>query len=411
VTQFLPFKGIYYNNEKVRGDDVLAPPYDIISPEKKETLYSKSDHNIVRIDFGKDEEGDNDSANRYTRARKNLEDWLREDILLRHGDDAFYAYETEYRLAGARHILRGIIGALELVKLGEGVYPHEETHSAPKLDRLNIMRYCKANVSPIFSIYRSDKSGTAEVLRRIVSGPPYLEAADDQGDIHRMWIIDKKDDVAVIREEISGRPVFIADGHHRYETAFSYRNEVREKNGGFSQPGADHVMMFLADMNDPGIAILPTHRLVKGIPATVLEVLREHFEIISVKRPEDLVSEIAKYDRAIGMFLGSGGGAHVLLPREIDLEDIPETLRDLDVTVLHKLIFKKMFNTDIITYEMDHALCIEGVRGGRHDAAFFLNPTKVSDIERVALGGLRMPPKSTYFYPKLLTGFVINPFE
>lgn len=411
MTEFLPFKGIYFNNQRIKGNDVLAPPYDIISPQKKEALYNKSEYNIVRIDFGKDLETDDQSVNRYTRAMDNLQSWQKEGVLRKHGTEAFYLYETSYSYGGGRRSLRGIIGILKLVELGAGVYPHEETHSAPKLDRLNIMRYCRANVSPIFSIYRSEGAATGAIMENIMAGPPYLEAEDDSGDRHRMWIIDNKEDIKSIRDEISGCPVFIADGHHRYETAIAYRNEVREKEEIGAQPGSDYVMMFLANMNDPGLTILPTHRLVKGVPANALEILSEHFEIRSIVNAGELVSEMAKQERAIGLFLGGDGGAHVLTPLDVDLEDVPSLLRDLDVTVLHKLVFKKLFNTDIISYEMDPVRCVAEVHEGRYEAAFFLNPTKVSDIEKVALGGFRMPPKSTYFYPKLLTGFVINPFE
>jgi len=411
VTEFLPFKGIYYNNKVIKGDDVLAPPYDIISPRKKESLYARSDYNIVRIDFGKDHESDTEGENRYTRARESLERWQAEGILLKHPTEAYYIYETAYTYGGVQRRLRGLVGALKLVDLGKGVFPHEETHSAPKLDRLNIMRYCKANVSPIFSIYRSEGHRTGAIIDRISAGPPYLEATDDSEDIHRMWIVDEKQDIESIRDEISGCSVFIADGHHRYETAIAYRDEMRETKGSGEGCGSDFVMMFLANMSDPGITILPTHRLVNDVPPNIVELLSGHFTVRSIGRAEDLVSEMAKQEHAIGLFSGKDSGAYILTPKDIDLRDMPSLLRDLDVTVLHKLVFKKLFNTDIITYEMDPARCVEEVREGRFEAAFFLNPTRVSDIERVALGGLRMPPKSTYFYPKLLTGFVINPFE
>jgi uncharacterized protein (DUF1015 family) len=411
LTQFLPFKGIYYNRGRIKGSDVLAPPYDIISPEKKDALYHRSPYNIVRIDFGRDLSGDNETENRYGRASKLLAEWLSEGTLVRHRDKAFYVYEAEYRFNGALRRLRGIIGKLKLVDLGKGVYPHEETHSGPKMDRLNLMRSCKANISPIFSLYSSRSNAARKVLEDLTSRGPYLEAADDWGVMHRMWIADDENSVRAIMSGISGNPVFIADGHHRYETALAYRKEMHEKFPQSGEAPYDYVMMFLVHMNDEGLTILPTHRLVDLVPGDIMELLRPYFAIETLDKGKKITEEIALHDRAIGMYLHGDERFYVLHPENVDLDDINPILKDLDVTVLHKLVFKKLLNTDIIIYEMDGDTCVDMVRRGDHKAVFFLKPTRVQEIEKVALNGLRMPPKSTYFYPKLLTGFVIHSFE
>jgi len=412
LTQFLPFRGIVYDNSRVEGSQVFAPPYDIISPPKLDELYQKSEYNIVRIDFGRETATDNESDNKYTRAAASLSQWLDEGILRRLDREAFYIYEAEYRYNGETRKLRGIIGRLKLVDLGDGVYPHEETHSKPKKDRLDLMRHCRANISPIFSLYNSPERIASRIIEETaVNSEAYLEAVDEWGIIHRIWIVDEEGAVKAISGDISGRPVFIADGHHRYETALAYRDEMRRAEGRAGEAPYDYVMMFLANISDPGLTILPTHRLVGKVPENVIDILSPHFEISAIDNNRDITRLLAEYPGTIGMFHRAHKGFYLLRAVAPDIEHKPPVLRELDVVVLHELIFKKLLRTDIITYEMDSWRCIDMVKQGRFDAAFFLSPTKVEEIEKVAVNSLRMPPKSTYFYPKLMTGTVINPFE
>lgn len=410
MTEFLPFKGILYNNSAVRGTDVLAPPYDIITPEIKEELYDKSDYNIVRIDFGKAYPGDDISSNKYSRASHYLSEWLSKGILRKHDKEAFYVYETEYYFSGKKMKLRGIIGKLRLRQFGEGIYPHEETHSAPKEDRLKLMRTCGANISPIFSLYNSPDRIASGIMREKSSEAPYMEGIDDLQVIHRLWIVDDESAVRAISEDISGKSIFIADGHHRYETALAYQKEMRISQGISQDAPFDYVMMSLFNIADSGLTILPTHRLIDKAPDNLLDLLSPYFEISAINTDTNIMQVIAEYDHAIGMYLHTNDNFYLLRPMGIDLEELHPALRELDVVVLHELIFSKLINAGIITYEMDAWRCMDMVKKGKHQAVFFLNPTKVQDIERVARNSLRMPPKSTYFYPKLLTGFVINPF-
>lgn len=269
MAEIIPFRGILYNVSKVSGEDVVAPPYDIITPEYKEQLYSKSPYNIVRIDFGKELEGDNESENKYARAAEYFNTWLKNGILIRSKTSGFYAYEIDYRIKGERKKLRGFFGLVRLEELGKGsIYPHECTYSKPKADRLNLMRGCKANISPIFSLYNSPEKKASEVIGRVMhQSQPYMEAKDTDKTVHRLWVIDGKKDIEIISNELKNRAVFIADGHHRYETALEFQKEMKEKNPvARGDEPFNYVLMFLANISDGEMTILPAHRLVKNMP-------------------------------------------------------------------------------------------------------------------------------------------------
>ena len=404
MAEIVPFKGVLYNMSKVSGEDVIAPPYDIIAPEYKEKLYSKSPYNIVRIDFGKELEGDNELQNKHTRAANNLNSWLKDRILLGSKTPAFYAYEVEYKVKEKTKKLRGFFSLVRLEELGKGVYPHECTHSKPKADRLNLLRACRANISPIFSLYNSPEKKASEIISRVMLQKPYMKAKDSDGAIHRLWVVEAEKDIKTTQNDLKGKPVFIADGHHRYETALEFKKEMN-RSGGW-----DYVLMFLANMSDEGLTILPAHRLVKNLPENSLDILSGHFAIEILSSQDDITGALSGCGHAIGFCHRNSDNLYLLRHKGSGLENINPALKELDVTILHELIFKKLLNISEVTYEMDAAETRDMVRKGIYDAAFFLNPTGVKDVERVALSGERMPPKSTYFYPKLLTGMVIYKF-
>lgn len=411
MARVIPFKGIYYNRERVSGDEVVAPPYDVITPEMKEELYDRSPYNVVRIDFGKDLEGDTDSENRYTRAARYLREWLDEGVLLSSQRPAFYAYRMDYEYRGARRSLKGFFGALRLVELGEGVYPHEDTHSKPKYDRLALLETAMANTSPIFSLYSSPERAASKALEKATRQAPYLQAKDPEGAVHSFWIVEDEALVEAIGGDLEDRDVFIADGHHRYETALDFQKTVRRRTpeAGPDEP-YDYVLMFFANTQDDGLTILPTHRLVsvEG-PDGMIAKLEKHFEVEELPRGSDVTGAIAGSIHTFGLYYG--GKLYRLLYRGGGLEGLNPAVRELDVVVLHEMVFDKLLGASSWGYEMDAGNAMGMVDAGRYDAAFFLNPTAVSDIERVALGGTRMPPKSTYFYPKVRTGFVMKSLE
>ncbi len=414
MAEVIPFKGVLYNVPRVSkasGGELLAPPYDIITPEYKEELYQKSPYNVVRVDFGKELSGDDDNNNKYTRARAYLEEWLQEGVLNRGDKPCFYSYEISYTIGNEEKRLRGFLGLVKLEELGKGnIHPHEYTHSKPKKDRLNLMRICGANVSPIFSLYRSVEGRTAAVLAGVNSGAPYIEAKDPDGAVHRLWEVSDMKAIGEIQKELSDKAVFIADGHHRYETALEYQREMRKKEGPSETPRPyDYVLMFLADMAGEGLTILPTHRLVKNMPHDALDLLSNDFEIEEMRNGFDIPKAISGRRDVYGLY--TGGETWYRLSYEGEgIHGVPQALRDLDVTVLHELIFKQLLDIDSVSYEMDIGKCLQALRDKAFDAAFFLRPTMVEDVEKVALASLRMPPKSTYFYPKLMTGMVLNIF-
>jgi uncharacterized protein (DUF1015 family) len=294
---------------------------------------------------------------------------------------------------------------VKIEELGKGVYPHEATHSKPKADRLDLMRSCLANISPIYSLYNSPEKIISNILSNI-RDVPYIGAKDMDGAVHKLYKISDESKIDSIMKELSDKAIFVADGHHRYEVALEFKKEMGEGPW-------EYVLMFLANMADPGIAILPTHRMVKGIKREdVLGRLEPDFAIQTCGLECDIVERLSHEGKnKFGLYLGSNEKWYILKYKGTDLEEVPSVLRSLDVVVLHELIIKKDLGITDVAYEMDIAESIKRVRKGDFDAVFFLNPTGVDDVERVALSGLRMPPKSTYFYPKLLTGMVINSFK
>ncbi|WP_353683591.1 DUF1015 domain-containing protein [Thermodesulfovibrio sp. 3907-1M] len=407
MTVIKPFKGIVYNPEKICGDDVMCPPYDIISDELKDVLYNKSPYNIIRIDYGKNSPG----INKYSLAKEYLDRWLREAILVQDTEPCFYGYEIQYSYKNKKKILRGIIGTVKLEELGRGIYPHEQTYSKPKTDRLNLMKACMANTSLIFSIYRSKERITSQILENLQN--PYIQAKDLDGNIHRLFKINDQSQIKKIVEEFNNKAIFIADGHHRYEVALEFKKLMSEIYPDIEDPPWNYVLMFLSNIEDDGYLILPTHRLL-STPLPVKQQLEKHnnlFHLVEFNKNDDIQEAIERMgSKNIGVYF-KDNKFYILQYKGSSLEHLPEELRDLDVTILEEIILKEIFPQKEVCYDIDIEKGIKMVKEGKCDAIFILRATKVEEIERVALAGLRMPPKSTYFYPKLLTGMIINSFR
>src|SRR4030043_652399 len=410
MAEIIPFRGLLYNVSKVSIEDVLAPPYDIITPEWQESLYAKNPYNMVRIDFGKEEPGDNETENKYMRAKRYFNIWIKDGVLIRSDKPSFYAYEIIYSIHGIRKRLPGFLCLVKLEELGKGsIYPHECTHSNPKQDRLNLLKACQANTSPILSLYKSSADGISRILAKVTLTRPYLQAADISSNLHRLWQIDQTEEIEIIKQEIADKAVFIADGHHRYETSFEYQREMSmTKTSSSSRKSYDYTLMFLANLMDEGITILPAHRLIKEIPKDIHEMLARYFEIETVADDFDIYRRLFGKKNVFCFFKKREKSWYILTYRGRNLSDVHSDLREIDVIILHEMIFKRILQNAEIGYEMDIAKALDQVNHGEYAAAFFLNPTRGEDVEKSALSSVRMPPKSTYFYPKLMTGLVLN---
>jgi uncharacterized protein (DUF1015 family) len=413
MAEIIPFRGFLYDISKVSIEDVLAPPYDIITAEGRELLYTRSPYNIVRIDFGKEDPGDNETENKYTRAKKCLDVWIKDGILIRSDKPSIYAYEVTYTIQDVRKQLCGFLCLLKLEELGNGsVYPHECTHSEPKQDRLNLLRTCQASTSPIFSLYKSSADGIPNVLSRITRTRPYLQTTDLFGNLHRLWQVDDVEEIEVVRRELADKPIFIADGHHRYETSLEYAREMSlKKTSPSDRKLYDYTLAYLTNMMDEGVTVLPTHRLVKEIPEDIDGMLSKYFESETIANDFNIRRKLSGRKNAFGFFRKRERGWHILTYKGQNLSEVHPDLREIDAIILDEIIFKKILTNAEIGYEMDTAKALDQVKDGKYAAAFFLNPTQVKDIEKSALSSTRMPAKSTYFYPKLLTGLVMNKWE
>lgn len=436
-----PFEGVLYNQVKA-GDiaDLICPPYDIISPAQQQELYRKNHYNVIRLEFGLESPADTVEDNRYTRSAASLNEWLKSQILYRDDSPAIYVYEMEYQAGSATKKLRGMICLVRIEDYDSGIIkPHETTLSGPKTDRLNLLRACKASFSQIFSLFSDPDRNVAAILGKNL-GRPVREVADSDGVKHRVWILRDRQDIDTIIRELADKPVFIADGHHRYDTALNYRNERRKTAGSATgdQP-YDYVAMYLARLEDPGLTVLPAHRTLFNLPdfdhGRFEEDMNRYFNIERIDF--DRKSETADRETVLETMAHRSERSHVFgmrvrgersyyiltLRNDADMDAlIPNksvAYRRLDVSILHHLIIDKLLGVKMETHKLglnieyikDAAEADKRVHDGVADIVFFMNPTKVREVKDVASAGERMPQKATYFYPKLLTGLVIHMIE
>lgn len=447
----MPFKGLRYNPAKV--DDlslVVTPPYDVISSEEQEKYYDKHPYNIIRLEYGKQFAEDSESNNRYTRAAETLQKWLEEKILLPEDKPVMYRYQQLYQIKGEEKVRTGLICNVKIEPYEKGVIlPHEETMPKHKKYRLALMQACAANISPLFGLYADYGKTVDKILEDISNEKQLCEFVDEQGITHRLHIIDNPQTISQIQEAMERLNIFIADGHHRYETALKYRDLRREELGLTGEPGDqpfDYVMFVLVNLYDPGLVILPTHRLVKNIERFKLKKfikkLAEDFRVeefavdpngSNIKEFLDLIYRRGGLDvgsgtfhfNAFGLYAGNGQGYAITLDSENTLDRLVGrsehrslAWQGLDVTVLQTTILERLLgisgedlaNQTKLAYTHDETEALKAVDSGEYQMAFLMNPTQVDELTAIAIGGEKMPQKSTYFYPKLITGLVINKF-
>jgi uncharacterized protein (DUF1015 family) len=421
-----PFRGYrYYVGTDISA--VTAPPYDVIPPQDVDVYYRREPHNIIRVILGKQYDGDAPDENRYTRARDALRKWIDEGAMRPEGAPAFYVYDETYTVDGIEYVRRGFLAALKLEPFGEGaVHPHEHTLPGPKKDRLELMRATGFNASPIFGLF-GDKDGVVrENLSAVASRRgPDATAAEPDGVSHRLWAVTDEAVNERLVEALRGEAVYIADGHHRYETAVAFRDEVRAT--GQKLPGAEYVLMMLIPAEDPGLIVLPTHRCVYGLPEVnaqdVWAKVEKHFEVVPATREAviGLARQPEEGPAVIGALIGGEFKILTLRDNTIMAERAPKraaSWRELDVAALHLLILEDVLGIDQealarytnVKYVRDAGDAIGRAETGADgvQAAFIMRPTPIQTVMQVSEDGERMPQKSTYFYPKLLSGLVLR---
>ncbi len=424
MAEIQPFKGVLYNTERVKPADVLTQPYDKITPEMRERYLKLSPFNLVQIELGKEQAGDTETNNKYTRARDLYQAWLREGALRRAALPTLYYLEQTFAAPSGQTLTRkALIARVRLHRWDEGrILPHEHTLSKPKADRMSLLKAVGSQQGQIFMLYPKPKRSVADIIGP--RGTPTMELVDDYQVTNKLWEITDPKTIAAIQQTLSEEKFYIADGHHRYETALAFRDERRATSAGKADPNAPHefVMATLVDMSDPGLVVLPTHRTVTNLAAADLADFRRslaaEFSVEPQPSLEKLIAAVNGGAHLIGM--QDTQGFALLRPKSpAALQPLfankPPLWDRLDVAILHVAILEAWLGIDEVrlreesnvTYWREPEKASEQVQRGAAQLAFFLSPTPVADVKAVADARSRMPQKSTDFYPKLLSGIVI----
>ncbi len=446
-----PFCGLRFNPEKVgKLEDVVTPPYDVINKKTEEAFKARNPYNMIKLDISKSPGPVKDADTRYAKAKNYFNQWQQDEILVRDNKPAIYLYFIDYVLSSGRRLRRkGLVSLVEITDFTEGVIkPHEETFGTVTSDRLRLMDTCQAQFSQIFSLY-SDKDGKImKKLEEACTNDPICSVRDADGAVHSIWSVTDPDSLKSVQNYFKDKSIYIADGHHRYSTALTYKNRILEEQGKLdSESPYNFVVMYLCAMEDPGLSVLPTHRLLylpddslHGKEAktmdSLIDILSKGFdyEEIKIGTREVLISEVLsrmdeERSKQIVFGLYHAGEDRCLLlalkkgaMQKLSDIDRPIVLRDLDVVVLSDLIIAHFLGLDdarceeenLIHYfhDPDEALDVAVKRSlnqsSRTPLLFLMNNTEVQQVKKVADEQLIMPHKSTYFYPKILTGLLIN---
>ncbi len=418
-----PLNALVYNQQKVDMKDVIAPPYDVISSKYRDELYERSPYNITRLILSNAENPYEDAANSFHK-------WINDEILIKNEKPVILYLVQKYKLNGKEITRKGFIARNKIEDFStKNILPHEFTMSGPKEDRLKLTKACKANFSQIFMVY-SDPEKKIENAVDLTS-TPFIDVTDDNGVRNIVWKIEDEPTIKLIEDVLKDKTLLIADGHHRYETAMNYRNFLGETAG-----EANYVMSYFTNMDDD-LLIYPTHRIItKWIePYVLLETVKKYFNVkdytftgankAEVKKEFlSAIEKSAEEKISMGLYMKNVNKFYLLTLREnvdeiLDEYKVPEVLKNLDLTVLHKVIITKELGfteeeqmaQDGIKYIKVENEAFDMIDMGRAEASFIMAYPKIEDIKRISSAGYRMPQKSTYFYPKLLSGIVINPLQ
>ncbi|MEE8398354.1 MAG: DUF1015 domain-containing protein [Desulfobacterales bacterium] len=433
-----PFRGIFYNPTKIHHlADVVTPPYDVISESQRLMYQDRHPQNIIRLILNNGRTDTHPEA--WARqAADHFQTWRSERALIRDTSPAVYFTALDFPFGSGIATRYGLIARVGLEPFEKGIIlPHEQTFSQIKSERLALMKACHANFSPVFSLYSDPDSHIIGALKTAVGkNQPDIDFSDEIDQRHRLWRISDEDVHGFISEQMETKRIFIADGHHRYETALDYRQSLSRDHPGLPvEHPSNSIMMSLCNMEDPGLVILPAHRIVNSLKeaqvSTVVEKSSQYFDVATIPFPEpsrkeavvEVVSRLQSGASAntIGVYRKDDPNIYILTlkPGTMDLKfgkTLAAPLLDLDVIVLTHLLLmdilgfdkNRLDNDKLIHYSSREELAIEAVSSGRSDIAFILNPTKIDQVQRIAVEGLVMPRKATYFYPKVVTGLVIN---
>ncbi len=423
-----PFTPLRYNPDLVPDlGAVIAPPYDVISPKKRLELTERDGRNVVRLILP-----EGDAPAKYDTAAELFGDWIEAGVLIRDGAPGIwvYAQSFDHPVSGERIDRLGFISRLHLEPFSAGiVLPHERTLSGPKADRLKLMEATHANLEPIFGVYPDNDDRSGRRLRAIAETAPLIVATDADGVEHRLWHLTSAAPIDDLRGDLDGRPVFIVDGHHRYETALNYQKALRAERGSDEPAPEDWIMIFLTPMSDPGLVILPTHRIIHSLPSfdfsAMLDRIRDSFELHEPPsvdaalleleaEPERPTLLLAADDRLVVARLRAGVDAADLVG-----DGLSEQLKELDVTILHEFILERILGIDKeaqaaqtnLEYVKTVDDALQATERPEVNLVVLMNPTRLDQVEQVALSGQVMPQKSTFFYPKLASGLLFNSFD
>ncbi len=435
MVEVTPLRGWRYDVGQVGSlADVVAPPYDVIDETEQKELYERHPANTIRLILNRDEPGEDNLDARYERAAKFLAQWKNDGILQEEKEDAFYVYHQEFDWEGTHYIRTGFLGRIKIEEFGKGnVFPHEQTMSGPKADRLKLLKACQTNLSPIFGLFPDNDNSVQAPLDEAVRGVTPLEVTDELGVLHRIWAVTDHTVLGKVQEALRDKPIFIADGHHRYETANNYRNWLKEEGKLESDSApANYVLMHFVGMSDPGLAILPTHRLVSGLKDVSAEDLQktlgEHFELEEIGTGDEAAKEtwgLMDADGGQDVFgFGTPSDGKWYFARLTDSSPMKELAKEqsedwqqLGVSLLHRLVFDHLVAPQLaegdLTWKYVHLMdeVNDAMTNNKCQLACLVAPAGIEHVEAIASEFEKMPPKSTFFYPKLLSGLVFNPLS
>lgn len=433
MVEVRPLNAIVYNQEKVSMSDVIAPPYDVILDDYREELYKRSDYNIVKLILAKGSKDLSDPDNRYDEAAKNFRAWLEQEVLVNIYPPCILYVLQKYTTEDGRNIVRkGFIARNKIEDFStRKILPHEFTMGGPKEDRLNLTKKCEANFSQIFMVYSDPQKQIENAVDLTVK--PFIDVTDDLGVQNIVYKIEDEKTLSLIEKVMEDKTLLIADGHHRYETAMNYRNYLKEQ--GQNRPDSEYVMSYFTNLDDENLLVFPTHRIItKWIePYVLLEKVKKYFDvkdfIFDGQNKKEVKAEFLKIIEeanqkqiSMGLYMKNVNKFYLLTLREnvdaiLDDYKVPEVLKKLDLIVLHKVLISKEFGysdeeqmaQDGIKYIKQESEAFDMIDSGKAEASFIMAYPKIKDIKEISEAGERMPQKSTYFYPKLLSGIVINP--